>query len=90
MVDEVVNKVKTFRDYLRESPYFQPQSPIWWMGLISVLAGVIKALATVHAQLAGVVAVIDAFSATNMSPGMLVSVGLSIMGLKAQLEATKK
>lgn len=86
MVTVIVNKAKTFREYLRESPYFQPNSPIWWMGLISVLAGVVKALAVTHEELADAVVIIDTFSATNMSPGMLVSIGLSIMGLKAQLE----
>lgn len=86
MVDEVVKTAKTWREYLKESPYFQPHSPIWCMGLVSVLAGIAKGLALTFPQLAWLAVLVDAFSAESMSPGMLISVGLSIMGLKANVD----
>lgn len=86
MVEEAVKTAKTWREWLKDSPYFQPQSPVWWMGLISVLAGITKALALSVPALAWMATFVDLFSAESMSPGMLVSVGLSIMGLKASVE----
>lgn len=85
MVEEVTKVANKWREFLRDTPYFQPNSPIWWLGMVAVLAGIIKALAVTNPALAPVVVVIDLLSASDMSPGMLVAIGVSIMGLKADV-----
>ena len=86
MVEQVLKTATVWRQFLKDTPYFQPQSPIWWAGLIAVLAGIVKALAVTQPSLAPVVVIIDLLSAADMSPGMLVAIGMAVMGLKADVD----
>jgi hypothetical protein len=86
MVEQVLKTATVWRQFLKDTPYFQPQSPIWWAGLVAVLAGIVKALAVTQPSLAPVVVIIDLLSAADMSPGMLVAIGMAVMGLKADVD----
>lgn len=76
-----------FREWLKGSKYFQPQSVAWWASVMPLIAGVIKALGTVHPSLAGLVAVIDSFTGEPLSPAMLINLGLIGVGLRGAIAA---
>jgi hypothetical protein len=89
-VEPEAPKVPAWRTWLKESKYFQPSSVAWWASVIPIIAGVIKALGTVHPSLGGMVAVIDAFTGEPLSPGILINLGLVGIGLRGAIGNDKK